>query len=817
MVTTWKRKGVSVLMLLALLIGSIFALVGGAGPATAQAPSVISGRVLGDTNLNRLVDAADAPLVAVEVRLLDATGSPVAVTSTDTQGGYSFTGLTPGVSYLITTVPPFATVPEIVQPGPGATAAGFNAIFIRSLQAGASYPENDFLQRQFQVVSPVTPATPNTISGRVVNDLNGNGTPDADEPGLGGAAITLVNSAGVVLGSTTSAPTGEFTFAGVPNGVFFLTQSAPAGFAATNSIPGVGGTRADVATLRVTTTDGVTLYGGHLFLDHATGTIPPPTTGTGTGAQPGPNQIEGFVDNDLNGNHLLDRNDAPLAGVVVSLKDSSGVLLAMTVTDASGRFAFSNLATAVYLVRKTDPAGFTAEEAIPGTGSVKIDESTVRVSMSAGLTSYNGTLFLDQPGSVVPAGPNLIAGAVFNDANGNGVIDAGEAPLANVIVTLQNASNQSVATTVTSIAGTFVFSGLASGTYTLVGTDPAGFVSTGAIPGTSGQVLNASTIRVTTLDGVVTYAGNAFLDRQGVVPMPGNDTISGLVLNDANGNHVPDAGEPPLAGAVLTLQNSHGQIVSTATSGADGSFAFANLADDAYTLIEQPPIGYAGTAAIPGVGGQVISATVIMVTTQLGLTAYPGQIFLNQSGGNTPPPVPTLLGINPAAGGPGSTVTISGRNFGAGVVQVMFGTTPATVLSISSLLNTLVALVPDIPAGPIMVTLVNSAGISTAVAYTVSAPGSRAALAPLFLPTFNELGAQSGQAQVGPTIQVVIAESLGFAQNQAVGGNLQGAVSSLRSLLTRIGRSPAELISPTAKASLTNQINLLIGQLQAQG
>src|SRR5207237_9848303 len=130
----------------------------------------------------------------------------------------------------ITTVPPFATVPEKVEPGPGATAAGFNAIFIRSLPAGTSSTENNFLQRQFQVVSPVTPETPNTVSGRVVNDLNGNGTPDADEPGLGGAVVTLVNSAGVVLGSATSAPTGEFTFAGVANGDFFLTQSAPAGF-----------------------------------------------------------------------------------------------------------------------------------------------------------------------------------------------------------------------------------------------------------------------------------------------------------------------------------------------------------------------------------------------------------------------------------------------------------------------------------------------------------------------------------------------------------------------------------------------------------
>src|SRR5262249_33925349 len=149
-------------------------------------------------------------------------------------------------------------------------------------------------------------------------------------------------------------------------------------------------------------------------------------------------------------------------------------------------------------------------------------------------------------------------------------------------------------------------------------------------------------------DGVVTYAGNVFLDRPGVAPTPGANNISGLVVNDANGNHVPDTGEPPLAGAVLTLQNGAGQIISTATTGADGTFMLASLADGMYTLIDQPPAGFAGTAAIPGVGGQVVSPTVIQVTTQPGLIAYPGQLFLNQSGGNTPPPAPTILSINPA-------------------------------------------------------------------------------------------------------------------------------------------------------------------------
>jgi hypothetical protein len=176
---------------------------------------------------------------------------------------------------------------------------------------------------------------------------------------------------------------------------------------------------------------------------------------------------------------------------------------------------------------------------------------------------------------------------------------------------------------------------------------------------------------------------------------------------------------------------------------------------------------------------------------------------------------PSIIALTPASGGPGSTVTISGRGFGSGTLQVLFGSVPATILDSSSLLNSIVALVPSLPAGATQITVVNSTGASNAVAYTVTAPGIRAALAPLFLPAFTELGVQKAQLQVGPTMEVVIAQSLGFAQNLAVGGNITGAVNTLQGLITRISRSPASLVSTTAKAALAARINALTSQLQA--
>jgi SdrD B-like protein/IPT/TIG domain-containing protein len=804
--TTWRQRGRAALLPLAILLCGALAFAVGAAPALA---SSISGQVLDDTNLNHQIDAGDRPLALVEVHLLDPAGTLLAVAVTDSQGHYLFDPVTPGGSYLITTVPPFATVPQLVQPGPGGVPAGVNAIFLRNLQAGRDYPNNNFLQRQFQVVSPVTPETPNTISGQVVNDLNGNGVVDAGELGLGGATLTLVSAAGVVIGTTTSAPTGEFTFAGLANGDYTLTETDPTGYVSTEAIPGVGAAKVDVNTLRVTADAGVTQYSGQRFLDHSTTTSPSPSPG-----QPaGPNRIEGFVISDTSGNGMFGMGDQPIAGVTVTLKDANGAALASTQTDANGMFEFAGLASGVYVVNETDPPGYQSVDAQAGTGGVKIDENNVRVTIGGGIVSYAGTLFLDRLiGTTPPPGTNQITGGIFNDANGNGVLEAGEGPLANVAVSLRDAANNVIATTQTTVAGTFTFGAVPAGVYSLVETDPVGYVSVLAVAGFGGQVVDANTIRITTVDGVVTYAGNTFLDRQVMTPSPGPNSISGTVVNDLNGNHLVDPGEPPLAGAIVTLQDNTGALVGTTTTGADGSFTFANLADGTYTLVEVDPSGFSSTGALPGIGGQPIDANAIRVTTLPGLTAYPGHTFLDQSGGTTPAG-PSIQTVTPSSGGPGSTVTISGRSFNGGALQVMFGTTPATVLNSSGLLGSIVALVPDLPAGTAPITVVNANGTSNAVDYTVTAPGVNAAAAALFSPVFNELSAQQNLGQVAPAMQVVIAQSLGFAQNQAVGGNTTGALNTLRGLVVRIGRSSTDLVTPVAKSALTAAINNLIAAL----
>ncbi len=75
-------------------------------------------------------------------------------------------------------------------------------------------------------------------------------------------------------------------------------------------------------------------------------------------------------------------------------------------------------------------------------------------------------------------------------------------------------------------------------------------------------------------------------------PVPGR--IEGRVWNDLNGNGVMEEGEPGLPGATLRLMNTGRPDI---VSGADGSYAFEDVAPGLYTLVETNPPGYTSTTS----------------------------------------------------------------------------------------------------------------------------------------------------------------------------------------------------------------------------
>jgi hypothetical protein len=88
-------------------------------------------------------------------------------------------------------------------------------------------------------------------------------------------------------------------------------------------------------------------------------------------------------------------------------------------------------------------------------------------------------------------------------------------------------------------------------------------------------------------------------------------SIAGTIVNDANRNAALDTSDPGLPGATVSLTNSLGTVVKTATSSADGSYAFSNLPADSYTVKVDPatvPSGFAQTFGPDGVLDSASSA-----------------------------------------------------------------------------------------------------------------------------------------------------------------------------------------------------------------
>ncbi|NIO69795.1 MAG: DUF11 domain-containing protein [Anaerolineae bacterium] len=185
-----------------------------------------------------------------------------------------------------------------------------------------------------------------------------------------------------------------------------------------------------------------------------------------------------------------------------------------------------------------------------------------------------------------------VTGQVFDDVNVNGVNNA-EAGVSGATVA----------------AGIDSFLTDSSGVYTLyvtvndsnpiavTETDPAGYVSTNAIPGAGMSKVDANTLRIDSPISGTVYSGGDFGDvLAGSVVI-----ISGQVWDDngagggglANGLH--DGTEPGLAGAIVGLSSG-----LSATTGSDGLFTLPAPANQAIIVAEINPVGYISTNAIPG-------------------------------------------------------------------------------------------------------------------------------------------------------------------------------------------------------------------------
>jgi len=170
--------------------------------------------------------------------------------------------------------------------------------------------------------------------------------------------------------------------------------------------------------------------------------------------------IYGYKWIDINGNGEIDDGDARYEGLTVELwKD--GALVDSTTTDENGFFIFEELKSGQYMVMEEVPEGYYATSAIE-----------VGIILEAG--EEKRVDFLNAPLAAV-------LGTKWLDLNANGQFDEGEEGLAGVTIRLLDAEGEVIATTVTAADGSYSFTGLEAGEYSVEEVVPDGYVATSPI------------------------------------------------------------------------------------------------------------------------------------------------------------------------------------------------------------------------------------------------------------------------------------------------------------------------------------------------
>ncbi|MHC9086687.1 SdrD B-like domain-containing protein [Luteimonas sp. RIT-PG2_3] len=584
------------------------------------ANAVISGTVYLDRNDNGGRDSGEPGIPGVTV-VIEGAGPdgifgtaddlpPVRLT-TDANGDYSYGGAIAGQNYRIV-----ETQPTGLADG---QQNGSNTVTITNLPATGS-SGNDFGELAA------------SLSGQVWLDANNNGVRDAGENGIVGVSVSLPAGTVDALGNTVAAAVtdanGDYRFDDLLAGTYTVTQQVQQ--------PVVGG---------VTTLNGITLAGniGGTSSGTATAVATVPSAVVGIALPAGADSVQNNFGEtlpvSLSGRVFFDANndgiqsgaaETGIEGVTLQLTgtDDSGATVSLTTTtDANGDYRFDGLRPGTYTVTEpTQPAGTSNGQTIAGNVGGTVSGSATPIatvpSAIAGIDlTTPGSSSVDNLFGEIPLNSS-ISGRVWSDANNDGLIDASETGIGNVVVRLTGtdlAGNTITREVTTQPDGSYAFTELPPGTYTITEPEqPAGTLNGTTVAGSGGGTATPPTSTPSVISGITLGVGEQVGDNNfGEIPA---GSISGRVYNDGNNNGVIDAGEGGYANVsvVLTGSNDLGETISvTLTTDSEGRYRFDDLRPGTYTVTEptQPAETLNGITTAGTIDGSSIGSATPVSTT----------------------------------------------------------------------------------------------------------------------------------------------------------------------------------------------------------
>ncbi len=580
-----------------------------------------------DQNNNGIKDATEIGIPAVTVNLYAdanndniADGAAVApATITDANGLYNFVNLAPGNYIVAVTIPSgyIAVTANGGDPdndinndnnGTNTFIAGQVRSSAVTLLAGTE-PSSDGDGTSGNLTVDFALTGTGSIGDFVFNDTNGDGIQNNGEQGIAGVTVVLTYPNGTTT-TVTSGANGIYTFANLaPGTTYSVAFTTPSGLAASPSNQGTDDTKDSDPVNGVVA--GIVITAGQINTTVDAGFYAANVMNLGN-----------VVWYDQNNDGIKQATETGIAGVTVNLyadlnndnvADGAAIVPSVT-TDANGVYNFGGLTPGNYIVGVNIPTGY-AVGATTGTdpdNDIDNDNNGINTIVAGEVRSSSITLTLTTEPTTDGDGNNgnltvdfgfrgkgSIGDLVFNDANGDGIQNAGEQGIPNATVILTYPNGTTV-TAITDANGNYTFANLAPGTYSVTFTAPIGLTGSPVNQGTDDTKDSDANPVTGVVSGITLAAGeiNTTVDAGFFAANVMN--LGNTVWYDQNNNGIKDATENGIAGATVKLyadanndNTPDGAALTTTTTDTNGLYNFGGLAAGNYIVGVTIPSGYA--------------------------------------------------------------------------------------------------------------------------------------------------------------------------------------------------------------------------------
>ena len=453
--------------------------------------------------------------------------------------------------------------------------------------------------------SPV-PLPPGTVTGTVFYDANRNGIHDSCDSPIESAHVVVTGTNGTT-GSADTDATGAFKVTNAPPGDDQVTLLAGQDSVWPITTLAAGQTGNAVHVTSSETVAGIEI-GSASRAAYIADTV----------------SVSGVIFLDANGNGIVDKDECGLPSASATMQVAAGGRTAILQSDGSyGMMELAANATdsirvdysyAGAGISQPYPQQLSPTNGIPGNTPCSRTVATTQ--------RYAPTIFEANVGFKEAGSQATVSGTVFDDVNGNGVRDQGEATVPNVSINLYGSISDSCGA-----KGSVNLFSDASGNF-LVGSLPPGdyFANLSSTP-------LASSIVSSTIGSVRPFSikeGSNQLEIPALV-IPGA-SVRVVAFDDINHNGTQDGGEAPVAGADFCVVLGLGITAKPGGFGGPSPRCPPSTDADGVAVVTQLAAGdyvveFGGVAAGPPVNPSSVRPSVHLAAGQSVIVPFPLDII----------------------------------------------------------------------------------------------------------------------------------------------------------------------------------------------